>query len=159
HDPRDASHGVRLGRRRRAERTPRARRHRRLAHCDLVHAFRRALRIRDLPQETAREAPSRPQDRRRLRQRCSSRGGIVLKSLPVVLLVVILVGVLAARFHGWSSTHKERRERADRLAAGPRVSVIQVAPTGGERVTVLPGDVRGYKQVALYPKISGYLTE
>jgi RND family efflux transporter MFP subunit len=77
----------------------------------------------------------------------------------VVLLLVIVVGVLAARFHVRSSAGKERRARADRLAEGPRVSVIQVEPTGAERVTVLPGDVRGYNQIALYPKISGYLRE
>ena len=37
--------------------------------------------------------------------------------------------------------------------------MIRVDPTGAERITVLPGDVRGYNQIALYPKISGYLTE
>jgi RND family efflux transporter MFP subunit len=67
--------------------------------------------------------------------------------------------VLAAHFLARTSAQRERRERADRSAEGPRVSVIKVDPTGAERVTVLPGDVRGYNQVALFPKISGYLLE
>jgi RND family efflux transporter MFP subunit len=70
-----------------------------------------------------------------------------------------LVGVLAVRIHARTTTRAERRDRAHRIASGPIVPVIQVATTDPERVSLLPGEVRGYNQVALYPKISGYVTK
>jgi RND family efflux transporter MFP subunit len=82
-----------------------------------------------------------------------------LRVSAIVFLVVILVGVVAANLHSRWSAQRERQDRSDRLASGPTVPVIKVEPTLAERVTTLPGEVRGYNQVALYPKISGYLTD
>jgi RND family efflux transporter MFP subunit len=87
------------------------------------------------------------------------RGARTLRALALVFLLAVLVGVLAARFQTQSTAKRERQDRGDQLARGPTVSVIKVEPTNTERVTTLPGEVRGYNQVALYPKISGYLTD
>jgi RND family efflux transporter MFP subunit len=83
----------------------------------------------------------------------------MLGIVAVIFLGGLLVGVLAVRFHARTTTRAERRDRAARIASGPIVSVIQVATTDPERVSLLPGEVRGYNQVALYPKISGYVTK
>jgi RND family efflux transporter MFP subunit len=78
--------------------------------------------------------------------------------VAVIFLVALFIGVLAARVRARTTAQRERRERKDRLAEGPRVSVTKVDATQAERVTTLPGEVRGYNQVSLYPKISGYVT-
>jgi len=74
-------------------------------------------------------------------------------------LVVLSIGVVLARSHSKATVERERRDRENHLAAGPSVSVIKVESTRAERTTVLPGEVRGYNQITLYPKISGYVKE
>ena len=74
HDSRDAPHGARSRRRRRAERSARARGHRWALGGYRFDALRRALRLCDLRKKRTGEAPSRSEDRRRIRKgRASDR--------------------------------------------------------------------------------------
>ena len=58
-----------------------------------------------------------------------------------------------------ATVEHERRERSEHLALGPSLATVKVDTVRAERVTVLPGDVRGYNQITLFPKISGYAKE
>lgn len=77
----------------------------------------------------------------------------------VLFIAAVLLGVVALRVH---RAHVEQRQRASlerEAARGPRVRVVQVETTKGDRVVTLPGDVHGYNQTTLYAKVSGYVKD
>jgi RND family efflux transporter MFP subunit len=77
-----------------------------------------------------------------------------------VATLLVLVGVLVAVGMLMHRAHVESRQRADldqRTSVGPRVTVARVDVTPLERAITLPGDLRGFTQVTLYSKVSGYV--
>lgn len=84
------------------------------------------------------------------------------RGLLLVLAALVLVSFLGAGLLFWRRHHREaveRQQRADEVGAGPKVFVAQAQVGAGQRDFTLPGDVRGFEQVTLYAKVSGYLKE
>lgn len=77
----------------------------------------------------------------------------------IVLLVVLAIGVLTSRVLAARRGEAERRARSQRQALGPKLAVIKVDASRTERNIELPGEVRGYQQITLYPKLSGYVAD
>jgi RND family efflux transporter MFP subunit len=77
----------------------------------------------------------------------------------IVFLIVLAVGVLTSRVRAARKGQAEQKARSARQAEGPKLAVIKVESSRTERSIQLPGEVRGYRQTTLYPKISGYVAD
>lgn len=86
-----------------------------------------------------------------------SAGKTVFHVGGAAALIVAFVAVVAlgASKHGAES--REAKERQIELAAGPMVQTANVTREAGGRTLTLSAEVRAYKQVTLYAKVSGYL--
>ncbi len=101
----------------------------------------------------AEATPHTPPDEHRPR-----RHPVFVGSALVVVLVSVL-GVIALRLHRAHVEESERRSLQSENALGPRVRVMKVQTTQGDRLVTLPGDVHGYNQSTLYAKVSGYVKD
>src|SRR5580704_5080871 len=75
----------------------------------------------------------------------------------LLLVAIVLVVVLSAARH--ASFAREAKARVATVDAGPPVRVVEVLPSGGDRLITLTGESRPYFSVTLYSKERGYLTE
>src|SRR5512142_2797470 len=99
------------------------------------------------PTDTVSGPPPPNRQKRRLR----------IGSLGLLLLTALVVALLLLRHH--ISEAKQRKELNRVQAAGPRLAVTRVELGAPTRQITLPGDVHGYYQITLYPKVSGYLVK
>src|SRR5215472_8788078 len=74
----------------------------------------------------------------------------------VILVSVTVFGLFLLRSQ---RVEVESIARVAAVNAGPRVQVVKVARTGGDKELVLQGEARPYLNVTLYAKVSGYLRE
>jgi RND family efflux transporter MFP subunit len=90
------------------------------------------------------------------------------KSWLAALTLYIFGGMLfftcvGLAYHLWTtkkvSLAAEEQSRAATVNAGPRVAVVTVTESPGERVISLVGEARPFVSATLYAKVSGYLKE
>ena len=77
----------------------------------------------------------------------------------VLLVGVVLAFGLLALQQRREALAAERAARAHQEQQGFPVLTARVVAAGGSRTVTLPGDVRAFRQVTLYAKVSGYLRE
>jgi membrane fusion protein, multidrug efflux system len=83
----------------------------------------------------------------------------VFVASAILFVALAVLGVVALRVHRAHVESRERRSLQGETALGPRVRVMKVQTTKGDRVVTLPGDVHGYNQSTLYAKVSGYVKD
>jgi RND family efflux transporter MFP subunit len=86
-----------------------------------------------------------------------STGGRALVAVVVGLILAGLVLALFARLRRSQAVRSERTRLETERDQGERITVARVKTTSPSRTLSLPGDVRGYNQVTLYAKVSGYV--
>lgn len=74
----------------------------------------------------------------------------------VILVSAAVFGLFLLRSQ---RVEAESIARIAAVSAGPRVQVVRVARTGGDKELVLQGEARPFWNVTLYAKVSGYLRE
>jgi membrane fusion protein, multidrug efflux system len=85
-----------------------------------------------------------------------------LRALVFVLVAVVLLAVLGTGFiflRKHRAVSKEKDRLAQQQGQGPKVLVAKVLLPKPERPVTLPGDVRAFVDVAVFPKVNGYLRE
>jgi multidrug efflux pump subunit AcrA (membrane-fusion protein) len=70
-----------------------------------------------------------------------------------------LAGVIILSLKQSESIAAERKDRANKLLAGPPVKVIKAAQTTTGHELTLIAEVRPFQSVTLYAKTSGYLEQ
>jgi membrane fusion protein (multidrug efflux system) len=75
--------------------------------------------------------------------------------------VLLFFACLGLAYRLWTSKtrslNQESQERAASLQSGPRVAVVTVTESPGQRVVTLLGEARPYLATTLYAKVGGYL--
>jgi RND family efflux transporter MFP subunit len=106
------------------------------------------------------QAHEEHQEKPKLPGKSEHRGLVRMLFIGAIALVAILVlSVFASRVRAARKGKAERENRTAELAKGPKMTVVKVEGSRSERDIVLPGEVRGYRQITLYPKISGYVAD
>jgi len=81
--------------------------------------------------------------------------GLVLAG--IVVLALLGTGAVFLRRH--RAVSRERQKLAQEHEQGPKVLVAKVALPKPERTVTLPGDVRAFVDVGVFPKVNGYLRQ
>lgn len=82
-----------------------------------------------------------------------------LKWVSGALVVLAALGVIALFVGRRSAEAHEALRRQSELARGPRVEVVPVTATTGDRSITVTGEARAFAQSMLYAKVSGYLKD
>jgi membrane fusion protein, multidrug efflux system len=85
----------------------------------------------------------------------SSPGRIIAGG--IFILIAIVAGIVLLFFRQNKGVAGERDKRADAFKNGPVVKVSKATKSGSTHELVLIGEVRPFRSVTLYSKISGYL--
>jgi membrane fusion protein (multidrug efflux system) len=83
----------------------------------------------------------------------------ILLISAIAVVIVLVVAVVTSRVRAAHKGSAERQTRTAELAKGPKLTVVKVEGSRTERDIQLPAEVRGYRQITLYPKISGYVAD
>ncbi len=89
----------------------------------------------------------------------SVRAGSLLYIGGAIVLVAAVGSVIALSAFKRTSVARERRDRVAAVRNGPVVRVVPVERSPGARIISLTGETRPFLSVALYAKVSGYLSE
>jgi RND family efflux transporter MFP subunit len=85
-----------------------------------------------------------------------------LRALRWVLLAVVALAVLGTGFLFFRRHHSvegERQRLVQQQGQGPKLLVAKVSTPNSERSVTLPGDVRAFVDVGVFPKVNGYLRQ
>jgi membrane fusion protein, multidrug efflux system len=82
---------------------------------------------------------------------------LVLVLAGVVVLAILGTGFVFFRRH--RAVSKEKHKLTQQQGQGPKVLVAKVTLPKPERAVTLPGDVRAFVDVGVFPKVNGYLRQ
>ncbi len=82
-----------------------------------------------------------------------------LKKGFAAFFVVAILAVIGGVVYQHHSVGKERQEREEELAKGPKVKVAKAVASPTQRDLKIAGEARAFASVTLYAKISGYLKD
>jgi membrane fusion protein (multidrug efflux system) len=103
-------------------------------------------------QEEARKKEEKPVKRENPKK--------TLRALAFVLASIVVLAILGTGlvfFRRHRAVGKEKQKLTQQQGQGPKVLVAEVSLPKPERVVTLPGDVRAFVDVGVFPRVSGYL--
>jgi membrane fusion protein, multidrug efflux system len=104
--------------------------------------------------EEERKADEKPPERKNPKKTFRALG-IVLAS--VVVLAILGTGFVFFRRH--RAVGKEKQKLTQQQGQGPKVLVAKVSMPKPERAVTMPGDVRAFVDVGVFPRVNGYLRQ
>jgi RND family efflux transporter MFP subunit len=103
-------------------------------------------------QEEGRAKEEKPAKRKNPKRTLRAFGFVLL---GMVVLALLGTGLVFFRRH--RAVSNEKHKLADQHGQGPQVLVAKVSLQKPERAVTLPGDVRAFVDVGVFPKVNGYL--